>query len=278
VRTLVASQIEEAVATLATRAAWHLGEDVVAALQNARQTEASPVGQHILDCILENARVARDERLPLCQDTGSAVVWVKLGQAVEITGGGLNEAVQAGVRIAYALLRKSIVRDPLDRVNTGDNTPAVVIVELVSGDTLEIDFLAKGGGCENCSRAAVLAPVEGRDGVIEFVVDTIRRAGGKPCPPIIVGVGIGGTFDQVALLAKQALLRKVGAPNPDPDHAALEAELLSRLNATGIGPMGLGGTRTALAVHVEAFPCHLASLPVAVNVECHSHRHECISL
>ena len=237
--------------------------------------ERSCTGCAILGQILENATVARGERRPLCQDTGVAVVFLELGQDVHLTGGPVGDAVNAAVRDAYTrfLLRKSIVAHPLARRNTGDNTPAVLHVRIVPGDRVTVDFVEKGGGCENMSRLAMLTPADGRDGVIDFVLRTVRESGGNACPPLVVGVGLGGNFERVAHLAKEALLRPFGAPAEDPGDRSLEAELLERINATGLGPMGLGGDTTALAVHVKSHPCHIASLPVAVNLDCHSHRH-----
>ncbi len=223
---------------------------------------------------MRNAEIGRKEHVPVCQDTGYAVVFVEIGQDVQIVGDGLQEAINEGVRRGYksGYLRKSIVENPLTRVNTGDNTPAVIHTDIVPGDSLRITFMAKGGGCENMSRTAMLTPAQGRDGVISFVVETVKTAGANPCPPIIVGVGLGGTFEYASLLSKKAILRSVGSHNKDNAIAGLEDELLEKINKLGIGPQGFGGRITALAVHVETYPCHIASLPVAVNIECHSHR------
>lgn len=255
---------------------YYLGEDVVAALENARGKEESPLGREIINQILENAKIAKDEKMPLCQDTGLAAFFVELGQDVHVEGGNFEEAVQEGVRQGYkeGYLRKSIVEDPLRRKNTGDNTPAVISIRIVPGDRVKITILPKGGGSENMSAVKMLKPSDGEDGVKSFVVDTVMKAGGNPCPPIIVGVGIGGTFDKCAYLAKKALLRTVGSTHPDPYYAAMEKELLEKVNNTGVGPQGLGGRITALAVHIEAHPCHIASLPAAVNTQCHSARHK----
>ncbi|GAB4252577.1 fumarate hydratase [Deferrisoma sp.] len=268
--------ITETVRRLCVEANTRLGDDVVRAFERFRDTEESPTGRDVLEQLLENARIARDEGLPLCQDTGFAVVFVDLGQDVHLVGGDLYEAVNEGVRRGYeeGYLRKSIVADPLRRKNTGDNTPAVVHVRVVPGDRVRITFAPKGGGSENMSGIAMLKPADGVEGVKRFVVERVREAGPNPCPPTIVGVGIGGTFEVAALLAKRALLRPGGEPNPDPFYADLERELLGRINALGIGPAGLGGTTTSLAVHIEAHPCHIASLPVAVNIQCHSARHK----
>lgn len=270
-----ASRIVETVARLCQEANYVLADDVVAALKRAREQEESPLGIEALDQILQNARVAAQDRVAMCQDTGVAVVFVELGQQVEVTGGNLEDAVNEGVRRGYSegLLRASMVAHPLRRVNTGDNTPAVIHVSVAPGDSLRIAVMPKGAGSENKSAVKMLKPSDGVEGVKQFVVETVTTAGPDACPPFIIGVGIGGTLETCALLAKQALLRPVGLPNPDRDTAALETELLALVNSTGIGPGGFGGRITALAVHVETFPCHIASLPVAVNVQCHAERH-----
>jgi fumarate hydratase subunit alpha len=231
----------------------------------------------VLDRILENANIAGKEQIPLCQDTGAAVVMLELGQEVHIAGGDLYTAINEGVRQGYdnGYLRKSIANGPcFARVNTKDNTPAMIHTDVVPGDKLKISVLPKGGGSENCSRLTVLSPSQGRQGVIEFVVKLVNEVGSNPCPPVIIGVGIGGTTDRTMSIAKKALLRKVGEPSPDAEVAALEKEILEKVNNLGIGAMGYGGTVTALAVHVEAFPCHIASMPVAVNIQCWCARHE----
>ncbi|GAJ14130.1 unnamed protein product, partial [marine sediment metagenome] len=238
-------------------------------LRQARETEESPVGREVLDRILENAGISAKERIPLCQDTGTAVVFLELGQDAHIVGGDLYSAVNEGVRQGYneGYLRKSIVGQPYSgRVNTKDNTPSVIHTDIVAGDRLKIIVMPKGGGAENMARLAMLPPARGQQGVIDFVVNAVDEAGGNPCPPVIVGVGIGGTAEKAVLLAKRALLRKVGEPNPDAEVAELEREILHRINNLGIGPMGYGGRITALAVHAEVFPSHIASLPVAVNL------------
>jgi fumarate hydratase subunit alpha len=268
--------ITESVKKLCVDANYYLGEDVVAAIKNAVPKEESPLGREILKQILENAEIAKNEQMPLCQDTGLAAIFVELGQEVHIEGGGFEAAIQEGVRQGYkeGYLRKSIVEDPLRRKNTGDNTPAVISTRVVPGDKITITILPKGGGSENMSAVRMLKPSDGEEGVKSFVVETVRKAGGNPCPPIIVGVGIGGSFDKCAYLAKKALLRKVGSVHPDPYYADMEKELLECVNNTGVGPQGLGGRITALAVHIEAHPCHIASLPAAVNTQCHSARHK----
>lgn len=276
-REIQCHQITETVARLCQEANFVLGQDVLNSLSKARAEEVSPAGRAILDRILENAGIAAEERMPLCQDCGTAVVFLEIGQDVHISGGELYAAVEEGVRRGYeeGYLRKSIVRQPFSaRINTKDNTPAVIHSEITPGDRLKIIVAPKGGGSDNMSQLAMLAPARGRQGVIEFVVKAVDEAGSNPCPPLIVGVGIGGTAEKAMLLARKALLRPVGQPNPDPEVAELERELLLRVNALGIGPQGFGGRITALAVHAEVFPCHMASLPVAVNLQCHSARHK----
>lgn len=273
-RQINTEEITDTVEKICIDANYNLGEDLITSLRNALDKEESPLGKEVIKQLLENAEIGRNEQVPVCQDTGYAVVFVEIGQNVMIKGQSLQEAINEGVRRGYknGYLRKSIVRSPLDRVNTGDNTPAAIHTDIVPGDKLKITFIAKGGGCENMSRTAMLTPAHGRDGVINFVVETVKIAGANPCPPIIVGVGLGGTFEYASLLSKKAILRSVGIHNKDSNIAHLEDELLEKINKLGIGPQGFGGRITALAVHVETYPCHIASLPVAVNIECHSHR------
>lgn len=275
-RDVPVSEITKAVRRMALEANTELGQDVLDAFEAFKAREESPTGCSILEELAENARIAREDRMPLCQDTGFAVVFIELGQEVHLAGGELYDAVNEGVRQGYrdGCLRKSIVADPLRRVNTGDNTPAVVHVKIVPGDRVHVTLAPKGGGSENMSGVAMLKPADGVDGVKRFVVQRVSDAGANPCPPTVVGVGIGGTFEIAAYLSKRALLRPLGQRHPDPFYAALEAELLDSINRLGIGPQGLGGTTTSLAVHVEAHPCHIASLPVAVNIQCHSARHK----
>lgn len=253
-----------------------MGNDVIAALKKAERIEESPTGKEIIRQILENSRIAKEERVPLCQDTGFCVVFLELGQNINISGGDLYQAVNEGVRQGYkeGFLRKSIVEDPLRRNNTGDNTPAVIHTEIVPGDKLRITVAPKGCGSENMSEIKMLTPGDGIEGVENFVVDRVDRSGGNPCPPVIVGVGIGGTFEKSALLAKKALLRTIGLRNPDSFYADLEKRLLEKINNLGLGPMGLGGRVTALDVFIETYPCHIAALPVAVNIQCHAARHK----
>jgi fumarate hydratase subunit alpha len=276
-RDIEAQEVTKTVSQLFQEANFFLSDDVLASLRQARENEESPVGREVIDRILENAKISAGEKMPLCQDTGTAVVFLELGQDAHIVGGDLYTAVNEGVRQGYdkGYLRKSMVRQPYSqRVNTKDNTPAVIHTDVVSGDRLRIIVLPKGGGAENMARLAMLPPARGRQGVIDFVVKAVDEAGSNPCPPVIVGVGIGGTAEKATLLAKKALLRKVGEPNPDAEVAELEKDILRRVNNLGIGPMGYGGRITALAVHIEVFPAHIASLPVAVNLQCHSARHK----
>ena len=273
-REIDADTLAATIARLLQEAAHYLPQDVVEALRAARDREEGPRARHVLDRLLENAEIAATEHVPLCQDTGTAVIFLEIGQEVHIRG-DLSQALLQGVAEGYTkgYLRKSIVRHPFShRVNTGDNTPPVVHTEIVPGDRVKVTAMPKGGGCENMSRLALLKPGEGKKGISDFVVRVVEEAAGNPCPPVIVGVGIGGTAEHVMYLAKKALLRRVGAPNADPEVAELERELLRRVNATGVGPMAWGGRTTALAVHVETYPTHITSLPVGVNLQCHSAR------
>jgi len=275
-RSIYAADITKAVAKLFKEANYSLGDDVIAALKKARREEESPAGVKALDAILENARIAADEKIPLCQDCGTAVVFLEIGQDILIVKGDLYTAVNEGVRQAYkkGYLRKSIVDRPFsDRKNTGDNTPAVIHTDIVPGNKLKITVLPKGGGAENMAKLGMLLPSAGRKGVIDFVVNAVDEAWSNPCPPVIIGVGIGGTAEKAMTLAKHALVRKAGQPSPDKETAALEKEILHKVNNLGIGPMGYGGKITALAVHIETFPAHITALPVAVNLQCHSARH-----
>lgn len=276
-REISVADIANTVAHLCQRANFNIGEDVLEALKQAREKEESTLGQQVLDQILENDSIATNENIPICQDCGTAVIFLELGQDAHVTGGDLYTAVEEGVRRGYedGYLRKSIVSQPFSaRANTKDNTPAVIHLDMVPGDCLKITVMPKGGGSENMSRLAMLTPAKGRQGVIEFVVKSVAEAGSNPCPPVVVGVGIGGTADKATILAKKALLRRVGTPNPDPEIAKLEQEILERVNNLGIGPQGFGGRTTALAVHAEVFPTHIAMMPVAVNLNCHAARHK----
>ena len=274
-RQIEVAQVTQAVKAAAIAANYEPGADLLAALARGLEAEESPSGKEIFRQLLENARITKEERIPMCQDCGLAIIFAEVGQEVHLVGGDFNEAIQAGVRQGYGEghLRKSLCH-PLTRANTGDNTPAVIHTEMVPGDRLKLTVVPKGGGSENMSRLYMLKPVEGLAGVREKVVATVEEAGPNPCPPIIVGVGIGGTFERAALLAKKALLRELGQSNPDPELADLERQLLGEVNDLGIGPQGLGGRVTAMAVHVLMQPCHIASLPVAVNIQCHASRHK----
>lgn len=274
-RELHVDQITRAVAKLAEETNFFLGEDVCRRISLCREQEDWPVAGDILEKIEENIRIAGEERLPLCQDTGMACVFLEVGQDVHLTGGNLEDAVNEGVRKGYTegFLRKSIVADPIRRGNTGDNTPAHIHYEIVPGDRVKVILAPKGFGSENMSRIKMFPPSVGAEGVKDFIVQCVEEAGANPCPPIVVGVGIGGTFDRAALMAKQALLVPLEEPHPDEFYAAMEEELLERINRLGIGPQGFGGRTTALAVKIKTFPTHIAGMPVAVNINCHVSRH-----
>ena len=274
-REINASLITETVKRLCVEANCHLSSDIKDCIRDFHKKETWCGAKEILGHIIENFEIADETDRPVCQDTGVACVFLKVGQDVHING-DVTEAVNEGVRQGYTegYLRKSVVRDPLDRVNTGDNTPAMLYVELVPGDKLEITVAPKGFGSENMSRIAMLRPSDGIEGVKNFICQTVEQAGPNPCPPIVVGVGVGGTFDRAALLAKKALLRPVDERNPNPFYADLEREMLEKINALGIGPQGFGGMTTALAVNIEQYPTHIAGLPVAVNINCHVTRHK----
>lgn len=269
------SEVTALVSRLYQEANFNLPPDVVAALESALELEESLLGREVLETLLKNAEIAARERVPLCQDTGLAAVFAEVGQEVCFTGGPFRQAVDAGVAKAWqdGYLRASVVSSPChDRANTGDNTPAMLHTELVAGDTVRITVLPKGAGSENMSRLAMLKPAEGIAGLVDFVVETVEKAGGNPCPPIFLGVGVGGTMDRAALLSKLALLRPAASPNPDERLARLELEIRDSVNALGIGPGGFGGSITCLGVALEEYPCHIASLPVAVNIQCNSAR------
>jgi len=274
-RELDVKVITKKVRGLCMKANTDLGEDVLQAFDRAMMKEESPLGIEILKELKENARIAREEDVPICQDTGFAVVFVELGQDVHLVGGNLNEAIHEGVRQGYrdGYLRKSICH-PFTRANTSDNTPAIIHTELVQGDKVKITVAPKGGGSENMSRVTMLTPSDGIEGIKRFVVQRVKESGSNPCPPTIVGVGIGGTLEQAGLLAKKTLLRVLGTKNPDPVLDQLESEILTEINRLGIGPQGLGGRTTSLAVHILMMPCHIASFPLAVNIQCHAQRHK----
>ena len=275
-RRINVKRITKTVKKLFIEANTVLGEDIIGALKTARSLEESATGKQVLEKIIENAGIACRRKMPICQDTGLAVLFVEIGQDVHIVGGDLRQAIEEGVRQAYAdgFLRKSVC-DPLTRKNTGDNTPAIIHIDIVEGDRLKIIAMPKGGGSENVSAAKMLTPAVGIDGIKKFVLETIDLAGANPCPPIMVGIGIGGSLEQACILAKKALLRPVGLPNyKDERLAQMENDLYQSINKSGIGPGGLGGRITTLAVNVEMMPCHIASLPVAVNIQCHVARHK----
>ena len=279
-RDIHVSAVVDAVKKLCIDANLDLEPDMLRAFDRALTTERSAAGKQVLQILKDNAEMAKTRRIPYCQDTGFVVCFVELGQDVHVTGGGLYDAINEGVRQGYkeGYLRASIVRSPLDRVNTGDNTPAVIHVDLVAGATLRLMIMAKGGGCENRSKYRMLTPADGAAGVKDWIIECVRTAGPDACPPLIVGVGVGGTFEKAAILSKRALFRVLGSPNPDSTLDALEKELLERANRLGIGPQGYGGDTTALGIHIVTYPCHITSLPVAVTIECHAHRHKEVTL
>ena len=274
IRVIEAEQISETVAGLCLKANICIGEDILSALTAAKDNETSPIARETIDVLIKNAETAEHEKLPICQDTGMVVVFVSLGSNVHINGDiekAINEGIRRGYRDGY--FRNSVVLDPINRVNSNDNTPAVIYYSVEQGDELRITVAPKGFGSENMSRINMLNPSDGIEGVNEFIIETIRSAGPNPCPPVIVGVGIGGTMDKAALMSKQALLREIGSVHPDPFWADIEAKLLDRVNELGVGPAGFGGKTTALGVHILTYPTHIAGLPVAVNIGCHVTRH-----
>ena len=275
-KTINVNEIIKTVKELSIEANYYLPNDVKEAIEEAEKNEKWPIANNILNKILENSQIAAAEKMPICQDTGMACVFVDIGQDVHITGGSLEEAINEGVRQGYAegFLRKSVVKDPIHRVNTNDNTPALIYYNMVPGDKVKIAVAPKGCGSENMSRIAMLKPSDGLEGVKNFVLETVRMAGPNPCPPIVIGVGIGGSFDKAAYLAKKALIRPVNENNTDEFYSNLEKELLEEVNKIGIGPQGFGGKTTALALNIETYPTHIAGLPVAVNINCHATRHK----
>ncbi len=279
-RDIHVTAVTDAVKKLCMEANWNLEPDMLRAFDRALATERSPAGKQVLQILKDNAEMARTKRIPYCQDTGFAIVFVELGQDVHVTGGTLYDAINAGVGQGYTegYLRASIVRSPFDRVNTKDNTPAVTHVELVPGEQMKIQIMTKGGGCENRSKYKMLTPAEGIQGVKDWVIECVKMAGPDACPPLVLGVGIGGTFEKAAILSKKALFRELGSPNPDPEIDKLEKELLDTANRLGIGPQGYGGDTTALGIQILTYPCHITSLPVAVTIECHAHRHKEVTL
>ena len=275
-KTIKVNEVIKTVKELSIEANYYLPNDVKEAIEEAEKNEKWPIANNILNKILENSQIAAAEKMPICQDTGMACVFVDIGQDVHITGGSLEEAINEGVRQGYAegFLRKSVVKDPIHRVNTNDNTPALIYYNMVPGDKVKITVAPKGFGSENMSRIAMLKPSDGLEGVKNFVLETVRMAGPNPCPPIVIGVGIGGSFDKAAYLAKKALIRPVNENNTDEFYSNLEKELLEEVNKIGIGPQGFGGKTTALALNIETYPTHIAGLPVAVNINCHATRHK----
>ena len=275
-KTINVNEIIKTVKELSIEANYYLPNDVKEAIEKAEKNEKWPIANNILNKILENSQIASAEKMPICQDTGMACVFIDIGQDVHITGGSLEEAINEGVRQGYAegFLRKSVVKDPLHRVNTNDNTPALIYYNMVPGDKVKITVAPKGFGSENMSRIAMLKPSDGLEGVKNFVLEKVRMAGPNPCPPIVIGIGIGGSFDKAAYLAKKALIRPVNENNTDEFYGNLEKELLEEVNKIGIGPQGFGGKTTALALNIETYPTHIAGLPVAVNINCHATRHK----
>lgn len=276
-REINVEDITKTVEKLCIESNYYLPQDVKKALEDALDKEESPLAKEILGDILKNGEIARTNNVPICQDTGLAVIFLELGQDVRLVGGDLNEAIDEGVRRGYknGYLRKSAVNDPfMVRKNTGDNTPAIIHTKIVPGDKVKLILAPKGGGSENMSALAMLKPSDGINGIKKFVLDTVEKAGSNPCPPIIVGIGIGGTIEKTTLIAKQSLLRTVGEHNSNPEVAKIEVELLEEINKLGIGPQGFGGRTTALAVNIETFPAHIASMPVAINIQCHVARHK----
>lgn len=269
------TSITEKVKQMCIEANYYLSQDIRDRLKEAQEKETFSIAKDILDKIVINADIAKNEKMPMCQDTGMTCIFVEIGQEVHIAGGSLEEAINEGVRQGYkeGYLRKSVVKDPLNRVNTGDNTPAVIYYNIVTGDKLKITVAPKGFGSENMSKIKMLKPADGIEGVKDFILEVVKLAGPNPCPPTVIGVGIGGTFDKAANLAKKALIRPTAVRNPDPFYSNLEEELLEKINSLGIGPQGFGGRTTALAINIETYPTHIAGLPVAVNINCHATRH-----
>lgn len=279
-RQINVKDIENAVKNLCIEANYYIGEDIKEALQKSKKDEPYKIAKDVLDKIIINSDIAYKEQMPMCQDTGMACVFIEIGQDVHIVGGLLEDAINEGVRRGYdeGFLRKSVVQDPIDRVNTKDNTPAVIYYDIVCGSNIKITVAPKGFGSENMSRIGMLKPADGIEGVKEFIIETVKLAGPNPCPPMVIGVGIGGTFDKVAYLSKKALLRPINTSNKEEFYNKLEIELLKKINELGIGPQGFGGKTTALGLNIETYPTHIAGLPVAVNISCHATRHKEVTL
>ena len=279
-RTIDVADVTANIREMAIESNYNVDPDYVARIESAKSNESSPLGLHVLNQITENAALASAERVPYCQDTGIALVFAEVGQGVSLTGGSLEDAINEGIRQGYSdgYLRGSVVNDPLRRVNTKDNTPAVIHYRVVPGDRLKLYFAAKGTGSENMSMSRMLKPSDGREGVIRTVVEHVFESGGNPCPPILLGIGLGGTIEKAAVIAKWSLFRKLGEPSPDPLVSELEQDILEAVNRTGVGPMGMGGDTTCVAVHIETYPCHIGALPLCINVECHAHRHAEVEL
>ena len=280
-RNLEVSRIRDEVARLCQESNFYLSEEMMSALEKAREREESPAGREVIEQIQENADIASSEEIPMCQDTGTTVVFAEVGQDIELVGGSLEKAINEGVRKGYeeGYLRKSIVEDPArKRENTGDNTPAIIHTRLVEGDKIKLTVAPKGGGSENMSRLKMLTPADGEEGVKDFVVNAVVEAGPNPCPPVIVGVGVGGNFEKAALLAKEALMEPIDSDKRESDMPELEEAILEEINDSGVGPQGFGGRITALGVNIKTYPCHIASLPVAVNINCHAARHNSVTI
>lgn len=276
VREIQVKEIKDAISDLCIEANYYVGEDIKEAIKKSKEQEPYKIAEDVLDKILINDEIAAKEKMPMCQDTGMACVFLEIGQDVHIVGGSLEDAINSGVREGYekGYLRKSVVKDPIDRVNTKDNTPAVIYYDIVPGENIKITLAPKGFGSENMSRIGMLKPADGLQGVKDFIIETVRLAGPNPCPPMVVGVGIGGTFDKAAYLAKKALIRPINTSNGNKFYKDLEEELLQKINELGIGPQGFGGKTTALGLNIETYPTHIAGLPVAVNINCHATRHK----
>lgn len=279
-RKINASLIAKSISNIYINAAYNLPKEILNSLKLSLKKETNPLGKDVIEKLIQNAKIAKNEKIPICQDTGLAVIFAEIGQNVQIIGGDFEDAVNQGVRKAVknGYLRASVVKNPIDRINTLDNTPVIIHSKIVTGDKIKLTVLAKGAGSENMSALAMLKPSDGEEGVINFVIESIKKAGPSACPPFVIGIGLGGNFEEAPLLAKKALLRPLGSKNNDKKIAALEKALYKKINSLGIGPSGFGGKTTCLSVNIEFFSCHIASLPAAVNIECHAHRHKSIAI